>query len=235
MLADAGNPVESQRTYERALSLLGSESDTLRSTLQSNLAGLLTRSDPDRAAALAKESLTLHLEKLQQDSSDPELATQVLLTLNTLAEAQTAIGEYHEASNSLRQAVAIGTQLHNRWPDHPSYRRDLALSLNQLGLSLSGAGELTAAREALHQAATHGRRLRETVSQNAEVENMLGGILNNLAFVAAKIGDRTVAQEVYADAIKHQQRAIALAPQNQKYQATLKTQEINLSKVGGES
>ena len=64
---------------------------------------------------------------------------------------------------------------------------------------------------------------------------MLRGILNNLAFVAAKIGDRTVAQEVYADAIKHQQRAIALAPQNQKYQATLKMQEINLSKVGGES
>ena len=235
MLADAGNTDESQQTYERALSLLGSESDSLRSTLQSNLAGLLTSRDPDRATSLAKESLTVQMGTLQQNSSDPELATQVLLTLNTLAEAQTATGEYHDASSSLRQAVAIGTQLHNRWPDHPSYRRDLAFSLNQLGLALSGSGELTAAREALHQAATHGRRLRETVSQNAEIEHMLGGILNNLAFVAAKIGDRTVAHEVYAEAIKHQQRAIALAPQNQKYQATLRTQEINRTKLGGES
>ena len=55
MLADAGDSVESQQTYERALSLLGSESVTLRSTLQSNLAGLLTSRDPVRAVALAKE------------------------------------------------------------------------------------------------------------------------------------------------------------------------------------
>ncbi|TWU39968.1 Tetratricopeptide repeat protein [Novipirellula aureliae] len=254
MLSDAGNVSESQQAYERALALIdgggrGNESvpdagtrdlvhyeeRTLQSTIRSNLAGLLAKHDPHQAATLARQSLQYQLELLAKDPGKPKLATQVMLTLNTLADTQTQIGNHASSVESLRQAVEIGRQLHTRWPDQPSYRRDLAISLNHLGLSLSALGELNQAQSVLQQAAEQGRALLEVYGDSAEVQNMLGGILNNLAFLAGRIGDRHTASLLYEDAIVHQQIAIDLAPKILKYQSSLKTQQTNLKQLRGES
>ncbi|QDS94694.1 Serine/threonine-protein kinase PknB [Roseimaritima multifibrata] len=254
MLSGAGRAEQSQQAYERALGLLdcsrrGQQSQlhegthrvghyeerALESTIQSNLAGLLAKRDPNQAGTLARQSLQYQLGLLEEAPSDPKLATQVMLTLNTLADTQTQTGNHADSAESLRQAVEIGRQLHTRWPDQPIYRRDLVISLNHLGLSLSASGDLKQAQTVLQQAVQHGRALLDVYCENAEVQNMLGGILNNLAFLTDRIGDRHEAAVLYEDAIAHQRRAIELAPKSIKYKTSLKTQQINLKQLRGES
>lgn len=241
MLSEAGNVSESQQAYRRALELLAAVQEpsaadaSLQSTIRSNLAGLLAMRDPDQAATLARQSLRYQLELLEFSPGDPKLATQVMLTLNTLADTQNLTGNPAAAAESLRQAVEVGRQLHTRWPDQPTYRRDLVISLNHLGLSLSALGELQQARSVLQQAVQHGRVLLEVYGDNAEVQNMLGGVLNNLAFLTGRIGDSDAAGLLYEAAIVHQQLAIELAPKIPKYQASLKTQQTNLRQLRGKS
>ncbi|MDA8745514.1 protein kinase [Rubripirellula amarantea] len=237
MLADAGRIEESQDAFQKSLGLL-SDSDqhaSLQATIGSNLAGLLAKHDPMRATQLAKNSLEQQLDLLERDPSDPKQATQVMLTLNTLATSLTQVADHRGAVESLQQAVQIGQQLRTRWPDQPTYQRDLVLSLNQLGLALSATGDLTQACRVLDQAVQHGQSLNQAYAADAEVQSMLGGLLNNLAFLKQRLGDHRSAKRLYEDAIKHQQVAIGLAPQSPLYQASLKTQQHNLKKLRGES
>ncbi|TWU54356.1 Serine/threonine-protein kinase PknB [Rubripirellula tenax] len=237
MLADAQKIDESQQTFEHAIELLESADgqEMLQSTVRSNLAGLLAKRAPERSAELASQSLRYQVALLETDPADPKLATQVMLTLNTLATSQSQMRDHASAVESLQQSVKIGQQLISRWPDQPTYRRDLIISLNQLGLSLAATHQLSQASDALRQAADHGRMLKLVFVDDAEVQNMLGGVLNNLAFLTQRIGDPETARRIYEDAIEHQRIAISLAPQMHQYHAALKTQQYNLQQLRGES
>ncbi len=237
MLSDAERIDESREASTRAIKRLENvpNQSRLLSTIQSNLAGTIAKHDPRGAAELARHSLEHQVAELEVDAGNPKLATEVMLTLNTLATAQGQLSQHSDAIASLEQAVQIGQQLHARWPDQPAYRRDLVLSLNQLGLSLSVQHRLDEAGEALSQAMKHGRSLSDAFADSAEVQSMLGGVLNNLAFLKQQRGDVEAAKRLYDEAIEHQKVAVRLAPQIPRYQSFLRTQQTNLRKLRGES
>lgn len=237
MLSDTQRVNQSREAYTRAIALLENMPDQSRllSTIQSNLAGTIAKHDPREAAELARHSLQYQVAQLEADAGNPKLATEVMLTLSTLATAQSQLGHHADATASLEQAVQIGQQLHTRWPDQPAYRRDLVLSLNHLGLSLSVQHRLDEASTALTQAIEHGRSLDVAFADSAEVQSMLGGVLNNLAFLKHQRGDAETAKRLYDEAIEHQQIAVRLAPQIPRYRTLLRTQQTNLRKLRGES
>lgn len=237
MLTDSENAIESEIVFQRAIDLLGESSAhvNLRSTIQSNLAGLLARRDASRAAEIARQSLVAQLEQLKANPGDAMAATHVVLTLNTLASAQAGQSQHREATESLRQAIEISGQLRTRWPDQARYRRDLGISLNQLGLSFSALGRTDRAANAFEKSSKHARVLLNVYGDDAQLHSMLGSTLNNLAFLKQQLGDRLTAKTLYNEAIQHQQLAVSLAPQVPRYQVYLSKHEHNLQKLRDES
>ncbi|MEM1069528.1 MAG: serine/threonine-protein kinase [Planctomycetota bacterium] len=237
MLTESENIQEAETVYRRAIRLLEeSKNQTeLRSVIQSNLAGLLVRIDPSRATDIARQSLKEQLVQLEADPGDPKLATQAVLTLNTLASAQAAQTHHREAIQTLQRATGIGEQLRRRWPDQITYRRDLAMSLNQLGLSFSSIGQSGRAADAFEQASQHARALLQACGDDAQIHSMLGSTLNNLAFLKQQLGDTRNAKIFYSEAIEHHRTAVTLAPQVPRYRVHLSKLEHNLQNLGGES
>lgn len=236
MLTESENVREAETVFGRAIELMVDSSPAfapLRSTVQSNLAGLLARRAPSKAADLARQSLSMQFARLEADSSDAKTATQVVATLNTLATTQSA-QELHAASiKTLQRAVNICQQLRSRWPDHPSYRRDLGISFNQLGLAYSSLGHSAKAHSYFEQAAEQARALTTRFPDDAEVHSMLGTVLNNAGFLCRTNGDHERAVEWFSQAIYHQRQAVELAPQVPRYQAYLQKHEHNLDELKG--
>ncbi len=237
MLAGTENIEAAKAAYTQAIDLLERQDAMadLRCTIQSNLAGVLAKREPALAAELASQSLAHQLTRLEADASDPKLATQVVVTLNSLANAQTQSGLHQKAVTTLRQAVEIGQQLHTRWPNQASYHRDLVISLNHLGMALSELGRLKQADVVLGQAVQHARQLNNTFADNAEVQSMLGGVLNNRGFLKRQVGDADAARRHYKEAADHQQIAVELAPQNVRYAELLNKHRYNLKQLEGKS
>ena len=236
MLTDSGNASEAEAVFQRAIDLLGNSSrySKLRSIVQSNLAGLLARIDGSRAAEIARQSLKTQWEQLERFPGDSKSATQVVLTLNTLASAQADQSLHRDAIDSLRQAIKVSRDLRSRWPEQASYRRDLGISLNQLGLSLSSVGRTERAISAFEEASKHARALIRVYGDDAQLHSMLGSTLNNHAFLIQQLGDQRTAITLYRDAIGHQRLAVNLAPQVTRYQVYLSKHEHNLRNIRGE-
>ena len=237
MLTESENSSEAETIFQRAIDLLGEApaDNKLRTTIQSNLAGLLAKHDAPRAIEIARQSLVVQLKLLQADPGDAKTATQVVLTLNTMARAQAGQSMHREAVESLRQAIEISGQLRSRWPEQISYRRDLGISLNQLGLSFSAIGRTERAAGAFEQASKHARALLAVHEDDAQLHSMLGSTLNNLAFLKQQTGDHHAAESLYDEAIKHQSAAVNLAPQVPRYRVHLGKHEHNLKTLRGES
>lgn len=252
MLTRSENVVEAETVFRRAIELLDESSEnnstnhetlvshSLHSTIQSNLARLLGRTDAPAAVALAGDALAAQLETLKADPANPKVATRVVLTLHTLASAQAAQSRHRDAVGTLRQAVDISRQLRVRWPGQLAYRRDLGISLNQLGLSRSALGQTDLAMTAFGQSVTQARALLKAYPDDAEVRSMLGSVLNNAGFLHRRLGNLDEARRCYAEAVEHQTQAVSLAPKVPRYAMFLakhqsNLSQCNLSRLGGES
>ena len=163
LLADTGATEEAESTYGRAIKLLettagGKDSHQLAS-LHSNLAGLLARKHPQRAAKHARQALDRQTELLREDPGDERMATHVMVSLNHLGTSFTKMGDHLSAIDAFDRSIELGRGLHRRWPEQPKYRRDLVIALNQRGLSLSALGQLVDASNAFEEAVKHQRVL----------------------------------------------------------------------------
>jgi serine/threonine protein kinase/tetratricopeptide (TPR) repeat protein len=241
LLSESGAASEAEERYLRAIGLLTPSSEQQSrsadrqqlASVQGNLSGLLSDRDPRRAIEYARDALSNQTEALQQDPGNAKLATQVIVTLNTLGKSQLQNDQSTAASETFARAIEIGKQLLVRWPDQPTYRRDLVISWNHLGLALSKAGQLPRARAAFEQALQHQRPLAAQYSADAETHSMLGGVLNNLGFLLQQLGDPGAAADAFAEAVKHQTAAAELAPEVNRYRDYLKKHQHNLAEVKG--
>ncbi|KLU07443.1 protein kinase [Rhodopirellula islandica] len=214
--------------------LPGSKADPVPQKLaavQSNLAGLLTESDPERAIQHAGQALDSQLKFLQSDPGDAKVAGQTIVTLNTLGAAQSATGRHTQAIKTFEQAIEIGSQVVVRWPNHPNYRRDLALSFNHLGLTQSKRGALQEARKAFEKALETGQSLAVQFPEDAETQSMLGGVWNNYGFLQQQLGETESAARAYSQAIKLQSVAVSVAPEVARYNDYLRKHQANHQKV----
>ncbi|WP_404306886.1 protein kinase domain-containing protein [Neorhodopirellula lusitana] len=227
LTAASNQPQSRTAAEENSLKLL--------STIQSNLAGLLARRDPQQASRIARKSLTLQLQRLEANPGDVDAATQVVLTLNTLAMAQAAESLHREAIETLGQAIDVSNQLRARWPDQQSSRRDLGISLNQLGLSLAAIGRMDEADKAFARSAEQARQLVKAFPEDAEVHSMLGSVLNNAGYLDRRLGNFSQATSHYTEAIEHQRLATQISPQVPRYQSFLQKHQHNLDQLRGES
>lgn len=237
LLMQTGAASEAEQRFVEAIEILNHKDthDPLAknqlAVVRANLSGLLTSSAPDRAVNYARDALLGQVDSLEAEPGNAKLATQTIMTLNTLGNAQNAAGQSVAAIDTYHQAIDIGRQLHARWPDHPSYRRDLVLSYNHLGLALSRTGELKQAKVSFDQALELGRPLATMFASDAETQSILGGILNNLGFLHQQLGDKKAAAQAYNDAIRHQQSAVSLAPEVNRYRDYLRKHRRNHSAV----
>jgi hypothetical protein len=239
LLSASGAINEAEDRYLQAVGLLkpttgeaskSSHRQQLASVL-GNLSGLLSDRDPRRAIQYAREALSNQTEALELDPRNAKLATQVVVTLNTLGKSQLHNDQSEAAIDTFGRATEIGDQLLARWPDQPTYRRDLVISWNHLGLSLSKAGQLSKARDAFEHALEHHRPLATRYSSDAETHSMLGGVLNNLGFLHRQLGNPKAAAESFAEAVKHQTIAAELAPEVNRYRDYLIKHKHNLAEV----
>ncbi|WP_182865221.1 serine/threonine-protein kinase [Rhodopirellula sp. JC639] len=200
-------------------------------TVRGNLSGLLTGTAPDRAVEYARQALSGQLDALQADRGNAKLATQTIVTLNTLGAAQSAARRNPDAIDTFNRAIEIGRELLARWPEHAAYRRDLVLSYNHLGLAYSKTGSVANARAAFDEALTLGRPLATQFSTDAETRSMLGGVLNNLGFLHQQLGDGLAAAQAYHEAIEHQSAAVRLAPEVKRFRDYLEKHRQNYHTV----
>jgi len=236
MLTESENATEAESVFVNAIALLNDQDQPkLLATIESNLAGLIAGQDPERAAEIARRSLSRQTQAMDADPSDAKAASRMVVTLNTLALSLAAQSEYSAAAETLQQAIGISEQLRIRWPDQPVYRRDLGISWNQLGLALSVLGKTNQASDTFQHAAEQARVLTQTFADDAEVHSMLGSILNNSGFLNRKIGNIDKAVEHFTEAIRHQERAVSLAPQVTRYGVLLRKQQNNQDRLGRKS
>ena len=247
LLADTGASKEAEASYLAAIELLSTKNDStsqpdprsddqmLLASVLANLSGLLCDSDPKRAVRYAADALANQTAVLESDRRNPKLATEVIVTLNTLGAAQTKNKECPAAVATLERAIEISEQMLLQWPDHASYQRDLVVSLNQLGLTQSRLGDLPKARSAFQRALQYQRPLTTQFSSDAETHSMLGSILNNLGFLHRQLGDDDLAANAYSEAAEQQKIATKLAPQVDRYRHYLEKHRHNLAVLGDSS
>ncbi|WP_372722716.1 protein kinase [Novipirellula sp.] len=234
LLEEAEKTQEANTVYRRAIKLLETSANEagLLASIQSNLAGLLSKRSPEQAIQFAQKALAQQTKSLAQNQGDAKLATQVVLTLNSLGTSHAQRSQHAEAIQSFEEAIEIAQQLQTRWPDSPAYSRDLVISLNHLGLSLAALGKRHEAKNAFEKALPHQRSLAALYPDDAEVQSMLGGVLNNLGFLQQQLGNGRVARQYFIEAAEHQSRAVQLAPEVPRYQAYLAKHQHNSLTLG---
>ncbi|TWU48352.1 serine/threonine-protein kinase [Rubripirellula reticaptiva] len=244
LLSQTGATEQAEQTYLEAIDLLrglppvpdaaaSERPAAILANVQANLSGLLTEQSPERAVEYAREALAGQLDALQADRGNAKLATQTVVMLNTLGAAQFAGNDSEGAIDTFNRAVEIGKQMLARWPNQPTYRRDLVLSYNHLGLALSKNAQVAKAQVALDEAISLGRPLAQTFANDAEIQSMVGRVLNNFGFLNQQLGDQESAASAYAEAIEHQSAAVRLAPEVQQYSEFLRKHRANLSSLDG--
>ncbi|MGB7324309.1 MAG: serine/threonine-protein kinase [Rubripirellula sp.] len=244
LLSQTGANEQAETTFLEAIDLLrgltpdldvpaSERPTTILANVQANLSGLLTEQSPERAIQYAREALDGQLDALEADRGNAKLATQTVVMLNTLGAAQFAAEDIDDAIDTFSRAVEIGKQLLARWPDQPTYSRDLVLSYNHLGLAFSKTHQVAKATDALDEAISLGRPLAQAFASDAEMQSMVGRVLNNLGFLNQQKGDRQSAASAYNEAIEHQSAAARLAPEVQQYLEFLRKHRANLRSVDG--
>ncbi len=244
LLADSEAFEEAETYYLRAIALLQpprkqqtashrvpAELQDQLASVQANLSGLLSKRAPERAVQYARAALAIHMTALDTDRGNANRVTQTVVTLNALGAAQLENRQVSAAIETFERAVEMGVQLQQRWPDQPTYCRDLVISLNHLGLAFSKSGQLPAAQAAFQQAYLQGDRLSEAFAEDAETQSMLGGVLNNLGFLHQQLGDYSAAQHAYDEAVRVQSLAVQHAPQVARYREYLEKHKQNLRRV----
>ncbi|TWT92788.1 serine/threonine-protein kinase [Stieleria varia] len=239
LLADSMAIDEAEKTYLEAVSLLetdprraaDAETQQQLATVFSNLSGLLAKQAPERAIDYAGRALSQQTDALESDPGNAKLATQVVVTLNTLGASQSSAGQLDEAIDTFGRGIEIARQLLVRWPDQPTYQRDLVIGLNHLGLAYSQMGELQRAAQTFQEALDQGRPLALEFGSDAEIQSMLGGVLNNLGFLQQQLGQNEAASVTYQDAIKAQSLAVRLAPEVKRYRQFLRKHRENYRAV----
>ncbi|QDT07594.1 Serine/threonine-protein kinase PrkC [Rubripirellula lacrimiformis] len=239
LLSQSGADDEAEQAYLESIGLLTANpfaanlpTQQQLAAVQANLGGLLTTKSPHRAVQYAQQALGGQLDALQSDRGNAKLATQTIVTLNTLGAAQSAANQGAAAIETFQRSIEIGKQLLARWPDQPTYRRDLVLSYNHLGLSLSKVGKLSEARHAFDNAMELGRPLATQFENDAETQSLFGSLSNNLGFLNQQLGNYPAAVKAYQDAIDYQSVAVRQAPEVKRYREYLKKHQENYDSVG---
>ena len=137
----------------------------------------------DKANTLLQKSLSLRRTIYGNDH--PEVAT----ALNKIGELLTARGEYLEAEESLREALAIRMR-------HPEKQSGLAEVQNNLGWTLNNLGEYDSAE-------TYYRRAFASWSEDGEREQA-SVAMNNLALVLDEKGKKAEAESLYRETLSLQ-------------------------------
>lgn len=237
LLSESGANDDAESSYMQALQLLREvqevteESKQQLATVLSNLSAMLAKNKPRAAVTHAREALAQQTASLHDNPGNAKLATEVVVTLQTLGMANSGDGDQDAAIDCFQQAAEIGRKLLARWPDQPQYRRDHVISLNHLGLAYSKTGELSRASKHFEEALAFQRKLAVEFSSDAETQSMLGGLLNNLGFVYKQLGDTNAATRAFAESVEHQSQATRLAPQVERYRNYLKKQQYNLAQT----
>lgn len=239
LLSESGADAMAEEYFMRAITLLQPNPESLPNAEQTqqfaavlaNLSGLLATQKPSAAVEFTRQALHYQSEALESNPADAKLATQVVVTLNTLGKSLTHAGQTQAAIDALARAIDIGEQLVARWPNQPTYHRDLVISLNLYGLSHSRTGQLSEAKQAFERALLYQRKLAEQFATDAETQSMLGGVLNNLGFLYKQLGDSRSARDAFDAAVRHQSVAVRLAPEVQLYREHLEKHKYNLAAV----
>ncbi|MEZ6079377.1 MAG: tetratricopeptide repeat protein [Pirellulaceae bacterium] len=150
---------EAEQTFLKAIRLLSEDDETPHAQAQqqlaavyANLSGLLTTTSPERAVEYA----LLRAYRANWTHSKHSPAMLNLLLKPSLLSTRSALRSQPPVRTlplSTRSDALLRSEDNcARWPDQPTYRRDLVLSYNHLGLSLSKTHELAAAQTAFDQA-----------------------------------------------------------------------------------
>ncbi|MEZ6110378.1 MAG: tetratricopeptide repeat protein [Pirellulaceae bacterium] len=238
--SELGDTEEAAAAFRRAIELqefVRAQSpdsvDSLRVLAASynNLGGLLVEANAKQAADWYREALECQTRAALIDPTDLRLQSDVALSLNNLAGAQSRLGDLEAAAKSYGRAIEIQRQLVDDAPAHPAYRRDLSVSHNNLGLVRNRQRRSDEAAAAFHEALKILQPLAEDNPEDVDARSSIGGIHNNLGMMLESQGELTAAAEQFALAIRHQTAAFDRARSVVRLRQFLNTHHANLARV----
>jgi hypothetical protein len=196
-----------------------------------NLGARYVAQQPNRAAELYQQALACQTKAAALRPGELKYQSDVALTYNNLAAAQSRIGQLAAAAAAYGHAIAIRSELVRSAPAKKSYRHDLAVSFNNLGLTQSTLRQPSAAERSYRQALGLQEALVKQNPQDLELRSSLGGIYNNLGMVLEDQRRAAEACQSYAQAVECQTVAQAHAPQVSRYRLFLSKHYYNYGRV----
>lgn len=196
-----------------------------------NLGGLFVDADAPQAADWYRRALECQTRAALIEPTDLRLQSDVALSLNNLAGAQSRQDDLQAAAKSYGRAIEIQQQLVEEAPSRTAYRHDLSVSHNNLGLVRNRQRRLDEAADSFQAALQILQSLVEDDPHNIDARSSIGGIHNNLGMMLESDGELRAAAEQFALAVHHQTAAFDRAGSVVRLRQFLETHHANLARV----
>ncbi len=177
------------------------------------------RMEPVRRAFLLK-ALKFYEELTKEDSADPVVQVDTAMAYKRMGDIHRLLGEFGEAEQAYRRALAIFEALATEFPKAPDYPRALASTLTNLGLLLKDSGRVKEAENAYGKALELYERLADDFTDPL-YRHEQAKAYHNLAVLLAERDRSSEAQPAYRRAISLHEKLADDFPANPEYRQDL--------------
>ncbi|MCI0461421.1 MAG: protein kinase, partial [Gemmataceae bacterium] len=240
---DPASQPQAEKAYREALGLLDAlcaaapkdpryRSD--RASTQSNLATLLTATNPKEAEVLSRraleeqKALAAEFPAARQHQADQG---NTLLQLGVLWEA---LGRRKDAAQACREAAALFEKLVQDFPRVTDHRHNLARAYTILGLILEDGKDLEQAEQVRQKARPHWRKLAAETRGFAVFRKELARSLADESRYLRFRGEPQKAEKALAEAIALQEKLVEEFAGTAEYRIDLARTLIDLGQLVGE-
>ena|GEM_PF-1929330 len=192
---------------------------------------MLTRVGEKRLAAipqmeterqrLLEDALQVYLEFLKEEGDDPRVRQQTARAYDRTARIYQLLGRTGQAEEAYARALAIQTDLAERFPDRPDYRLDRAASHQGLGALLAPTARTAASEAAYRDALALLEPLAAAHPEQADYHRALGAAHDGLGRLHQNMGRLDEAAEDFGRALAIRGRLADGFPESADVQSDL--------------
>jgi serine/threonine protein kinase/tetratricopeptide (TPR) repeat protein len=170
---------------------------------------------------LLKNALGFYQKFADENSTDPEVALEVIRANRRIGDIQWLVGQHEGARKAYAAAMEKAEGLAKGPDAQPEYVHELAVCHNSVGDLLRETGELEPATGHIREAIDLVGPLTKTTPVPHEYQAQLARSRHALGLVLKLRGNRPEAEQQFAQAIGLQSRLVKESPKDRKYRADL--------------
>jgi serine/threonine protein kinase/Tfp pilus assembly protein PilF len=185
----------------------------------------------DQHRAFLKKVLAYHAAFAAAAGDDPESRRGRADGAFRVGRIRFSLGDFKEAEEAYRDALALRQRLAADFPDRPEFRHDLAESHNYLGHLLSATGRPKEAEAAYRDALALRKQLATDFPDWPEFRKELAESLINVGAVLRNGGRPKEAEAAYRDALAVSKRLAADLPDQPEFRKDLADDYFTLAEL----